>query len=82
MNTAARLESAAPVDGVLVDEWTFRATSRAIRYDAAAPVEAKGKSESVAAWVAVEPRSIVPEQQRDQLPLVGRDAEADTLVSR
>src|SRR4051794_13809661 len=49
VNTAARLESAAPVDGVLVDEWTFRATSRAIRYDAAAPVEAKGKSEAVAA---------------------------------
>ena len=33
VNTAARLESAAPVDGVLVDEWTFRATSRAIRYE-------------------------------------------------
>src|SRR3954469_685487 len=79
VNTAARLESAAPVDGVLVDEWTFRATSRAIRYDDAAPVEAKGKSGAVAAWVAVEPRSIVPEQQRDQLPLVGRDAEAETL---
>ena len=79
VNTAARLESAAPVDGVLVDEWTFRATSRAIRYDDAAPVEAKGKSEAVAAWVAVEPRSIVPEQQRDQLPLVGRDAEASML---
>jgi class 3 adenylate cyclase len=79
VNTAARLESAAPVDGVLVDEWTFRATSRAIRYDDAAPVEAKGKSEAVAAWVAVEPRSIVPEQQRDQLPLVGRDTEASML---
>ena len=79
VNTAARLEAAAPVGGVLVDEWTFRATGRAIRYEAAAPVEAKGKSELVAAWVAAEPRSIVPEQQRDQLPLVGRDAEADTL---
>jgi len=79
VNTAARLESAAPVDGVLVDEWTFRATSRAIRYDEAAQVDAKGKSEAVAVWVAVEPRSIVPEQQRDQLPLVGRDTEAETL---
>jgi len=79
VNTAARLESAAPVDGVLVDEWTYRATGRAIRYDEAAPVDAKGKSETVAAWVAVEPRSIVPEQQRDQLPLVGRDTEASML---
>ena len=45
VNTAARLEAAAPVGGVLVDEWTFRATGRAIRYEEAAPVEAKGKSE-------------------------------------
>ena len=81
VNTAARLESAAPVDGVLVDEWTFRATGRAIRYEEAAAVDAKGKSEVVAAWVAVEPRSIVPEQQRDQLTLVGRDGEADVLRS-
>jgi class 3 adenylate cyclase len=79
VNTAARLESAAPVDGLLVDEWTYRATSRAIRYEEAAAVEAKGKSDVVSVWLAVEPRSIVPEQQRDRLPLVGRDAEADAL---
>ena len=35
VNTAARLESAAPLDGVLVDGWTYRATERAIRYEAA-----------------------------------------------
>ena len=81
VNTAARLESAAPVDGVLVDEWTYRATSRAIRYAEAAAVEAKGKSDVLSVWLAVEPRSTVPEQQRDQLPLVGRDAEADALRS-
>ena len=79
VNTAARLESAAPVDGVLVDEWTFRATGRSIRYEATAPVEAKGKSDTVPVWVALEPRSIVPEQQRDQLPLVGRDTEASMM---
>ena len=79
VNTAARLESAAPVDGVLVDEWTHRATDRVIRYEAAEPVEAKGKSEPVSVWLASEPRSIVPEQARDQLPLVGRDTEASIL---
>jgi class 3 adenylate cyclase len=79
VNTAARLEAAAPTDGVLVDEWTYRATSRAIRYDQAEPAEAKGKSERVVAWLAVDPVSVLPEQQRDQLPLVGRDAEADML---
>lgn len=79
VNTAARLESAAPTDRVLVDEWTFRATSRVIRYDEAEAVEAKGKSAPVSVWVAVEPVSVVPEQQRDQLPLVGRDGEATIL---
>ena len=75
VNTAARLESAAPLGGVLVDGWTYRATERAIRYEAAEAVEAKGKSEPVEAWVAVAPRSIVPEQVRvGGLPLVGRDA--------
>ncbi len=80
VNTAARLESAAPLDGVLVDGWTYRATERAIRYEPAEAVEAKGKSEPVEAWVAVAPRSIVPEQVRvGGLPLVGRDGEADVL---
>jgi class 3 adenylate cyclase/tetratricopeptide (TPR) repeat protein len=80
VNTAARLESAAPLGGVLVDEWTYRATDRAIRYDPAEAVDAKGKSEPVEAWVAVGARSIVPEQARvGGLPLVGRDAEADVL---
>ena len=41
---------------------------------------AKGKAEPVEAWVAVAPRSIVPEQTRvEGLPLVGRDAEAELL---
>jgi class 3 adenylate cyclase len=79
VNTAARLEAAAPTDGVLVDEWTHRATSRAIRYDQAEPVSAKGKVEPVPSWVAVDPVSVLPEQQRDQLPLVGRDTEASML---
>src|SRR5688572_14503104 len=46
VNTAARLQSAADNGGILVDETTYRATSRAIDYDAHAPVEAKGKSEA------------------------------------
>ena len=83
VNTAARLESAAPLGGVLVDGWTYRATERAIRYEPAEAVEAKGKSEPVEAWVAVAPRSIVPEQVRvGGLPLVGRDGEAELLRGR
>ena len=76
VNTARGWSAAAPAGGVLVDGHTYRATERAILYEPAEPVAAKGKSEPVEAWLAVEPRSIVPEQTRvDDLPLVGREAE-------
>src|SRR5215218_2335852 len=52
MNTAARVQSAAPVDGVLVDERTYLATRKAIRYEAHEPIQAKGKAEPVQVWVA------------------------------
>ena len=35
VNTAARLQSAAPVNGILVDETTYRATQQPIEYGAA-----------------------------------------------
>ena len=57
VNTASRLQSAAPTNGILVDETTYRATALAIEYREAEPVEAKGKAEPVAVWEAVEPRS-------------------------
>jgi len=38
VNTAARLQSAAPVNGILVDETTYRATRDVIHYDEADPV--------------------------------------------
>ena len=80
VNTAARLQAAAPTDGVLVDEGTYRATSRAIVLEPVEPVAAKGKAEPVAAWRAIEPRSVVPEQGRiDGLAMIGRDEEADML---
>src|SRR6266513_2122066 len=47
VNTASRLQAAAPANGVLVDETTYRATERAIEYSAGEPVVAKGKAEPV-----------------------------------
>ncbi len=49
VNTAARLQSAAPVNGILVGEQAYRATERAIEYSEAEPVDAKGKAEPVQA---------------------------------
>ena len=47
VNTTARLQSAAPVNGILVGETTYRATRHVIDYRDAEPVEAKGKTEPV-----------------------------------
>ena len=57
VNTAARLQTAAPVDGILVGERTYRATRGAIEYRPADPVRAKGKAEPIPVWEAVEARS-------------------------
>jgi class 3 adenylate cyclase/tetratricopeptide (TPR) repeat protein len=57
VNTCSRLQSAAPVDGILVDEPTYRATSAVIEYRDAEPVHAKGKAEPVPVWEVVAPRT-------------------------
>jgi class 3 adenylate cyclase/predicted ATPase len=81
VNTTARLQSAAPVNGVLVGETTYRATGDVIEYSVADPVEAKGKSEPVRVWEAIEPRSRVgTEAVSTRAPLVGRKREVDQLV--
>ncbi len=80
VNTASRLESSAPDDRVLVDAATQRATANTILYEPAGEIEVKGKSEPLETWLALEPRSIVPEQRRrDDVPLVGRGAEVEML---
>ena len=83
VNTAARLQAAAPVNGVLVGEQTYRATAQAIDYREAEPVVGKGKSEPVPAWEALEARSRfgVDVSRRADAPLVGRGRELELLVS-
>ena len=80
VNTAARLQSAAPVDGVLVGEVTYRAAGGQVVFEAHAPIDAKGKADPVACWIAVEPRSFVPIVTRESVALVGRDRERLLLV--
>src|SRR6476646_4200323 len=57
VNTAARLQAAAPLNGVLVGGPTYRATAGAIVYREAEPVTAKGKSGKIEVWEAVSARS-------------------------
>jgi class 3 adenylate cyclase/tetratricopeptide (TPR) repeat protein len=82
MNTAARLQSEAPVDGILVGAATRNATQRAIVYRDAGPVQAKGKSQPVVAFEAVEARSRlgVDLGGAGRAPLVGRDGELQLLI--
>jgi class 3 adenylate cyclase/tetratricopeptide (TPR) repeat protein len=77
VNTAARLQAAAPVNGILVGEQTFRATERAIEYRKTGPVEAKGKAQPVGAYEALAARSHlgVDVEQAPRTAFVGRERE-------
>ncbi len=82
VNTAARLQAAAPVNGILVDETTFRATERAITFGAEGQIEAKGKAEPIRVWEPREARARfgVDVVQQMETPLFGREKELDLLV--
>ncbi|GAC1686189.1 MAG: hypothetical protein PVS2B1_06390 [Candidatus Dormibacteraceae bacterium] len=81
VNTAARLQAAAPVNGILVGEATYRATRHAIAYRETAPVEAKGKARPVDGYEALELRSRlgVDVEQAPRTELVGRERELGLL---
>jgi class 3 adenylate cyclase/tetratricopeptide (TPR) repeat protein len=82
INTAARLQSAAPVNGILVGEKTYRATEGSIEYREREPVDAKGKQEPIAVWEAVSARSLfgVDVDLEPPTQLVGRRRELDLLL--
>jgi class 3 adenylate cyclase len=82
VNTAARLQSNAPVNGILVGRSTWRATRDVVDYREADAVQAKGKAEPVEAWEAIDARARVGVDisTRQRTPLVGRRRELDTLI--
>ena len=80
VNTAARLQAAAPVNGILVGEQTYGATRDAIVYDDAPAVVAKGKEQPLRAWLALRAADPSGERRLSELPLVGRANELASLV--
>src|ERR687890_2706700 len=50
VNTAARLQQHAPVNGVVVGDTTYRATRELFEYEQLEPVSAKGKFEPIQLW--------------------------------
>jgi class 3 adenylate cyclase len=79
VNTAARLQSGAPTNGILVGAETHRLTRDAIVYETVEPVIAKGKSAPVEAWLALEASAPIGERRGARAPLVGRARELDVL---
>ena len=75
VNTASRLQSAAPPGRLVVGAETYRATRHAIRYERLAAVDAKGKTEPVPAWLAIEASLPPAERPVTATPLVGRTRE-------
>ena len=82
VNTAARIQSAAPVNAVAVGEQTYRATSRVFEYEPLPPVAAKGKAEPLALWRAKAARSRFGSDISDRFrtPFVGRELEKPLLI--
>jgi class 3 adenylate cyclase len=79
VNTASRLQEAAPVNGILVGEETYRATRSVIRYEDAEPVVAKGKQEPVRVWRALAASAGPGERAAGRVPMVGRVSELAAL---
>jgi class 3 adenylate cyclase len=79
VNTAARLQSQAPVNGIIVGEMTYLETRDAIGYDPIEAIVAKGKAAPVKAWVAT--HALTPAGQRPtrDLRIVGRRPELHLL---
>ena len=81
LNTAARLQSAAPIDRVLVDDPTYRLCRHRIEFGEAEPVIAKGKAEPVAAWLAVAGAVSTGALRDPGVPFVGRAEELGRLLA-
>jgi class 3 adenylate cyclase/tetratricopeptide (TPR) repeat protein len=81
LNTAARIESAAPVDGILVGEETYRASKHAIEYAEHESIAAKGKAEPVRVWQALGLREVAARGKVHDAPLVGRAVEIERLTA-
>ncbi len=83
VNTAARLQTGAPVGGIAVGEITYLSTKDVFDYEPLGAVAAKGKAQPVLAWRAIAARArFGPDiTRRHDVALVGRDAERAFLLS-
>jgi predicted ATPase/class 3 adenylate cyclase/predicted negative regulator of RcsB-dependent stress response len=81
VNTAARLEQAAPALDVLLGEPTYRLVRNAVTVVAVEPLELKGKAEKVPAYKLVSVQELGQQERARPRVFVGRDRELDRLDS-
>src|SRR5438874_11117932 len=79
VNTAARLEQAAPTNEVLLGEATYRLVRRAVEVKPVEPLELKGKAERVPAYRLVSALAAESVERQHDSPLVGRTRELGVL---
>jgi class 3 adenylate cyclase len=82
VNTASRLQGAAPVNGIACSEQTYRATERVFDYDRLDQVEVKGKAEPQTIWRPLKARARFGSDvtRSHATPLVGRSLERQLLI--
>ena len=80
VNTAARLEQAAPPLQILIGEPTYRLVRDAVEIEPVEPLELKGKAERVLAYRLLSVSSDEGVARRLDAPMVGRGDELATLM--
>jgi hypothetical protein len=83
VNTAARIQTTAPVNGVAVSEQTYRSTIRTFEFEPLEPVVVKGKVEPLPLWRAKAARARFRSDISREYgtPLVGRTLEKPLLIA-
>ncbi len=81
VNTASRLQSSAPPDGIVVEGPTYESTMYTFRWQTLRPVTVKGKADPIHIWSPIESRGRMAIEPPDPLgaPFVGRLDELRTL---
>ncbi|MGH2630373.1 MAG: AAA family ATPase [Actinomycetota bacterium] len=81
VNTASRLQSIAPPDGVVVAGSTYVATRFTFRWQMLRPVTVKGKADPIEIWTPIESRGRIALEPPDPMgaPFVGRRDELRTM---
>ncbi|HET7854910.1 MAG TPA: adenylate/guanylate cyclase domain-containing protein, partial [Gaiellaceae bacterium] len=79
VNIAARLQQAAPVNGILIGPGAHRLTLGRFEIEDEGPVEIRGRPDPIWAWRVICLTGGRARAAARQAPLVGRDAELDLL---